>query len=193
VLQQRWSISLSRVMYVLLFVSVAINALQARKILDLVEPAASTRSRIGELASPLTGVGLDGRAKSIHFRTALPTVLYYFSPTCGWCERNWENMRALARASNGHFRLVGIATDTNLASFASERELDFELLGGISSDVKIELGLSGTPQMLVVSSQGRISREWTGAFEGRRKRSIEDFFDIELPGVQPASKATIRR
>ncbi len=183
----------SRLMLVLLFVSVGMNALQARKIRDLVDPVLTVRSGIGQLASPLSGVSIDGQPRTITFSGGLPTVVYFFSPTCGWCERNWANVAALARASAGRYRVVGITATTDLKGFAAARGLDFEILGGVPEDATRALGLGGAPHTLVVSSQGRISDEWIGAFDGRRKRAVEDFFQIELPGLLPYSSSPIAR
>ena len=184
---RRWTSYLTQLTLGLLFASVAMNVLQARKIRDLVEPAVSVRSRVGQVASPVTATALDGRARTISFDGALPTVVYFFSSTCRWCERNWANVAALARASTGRFRVVGLATETDLATFAKARNLDFELFGGLSEEARRSLGLGATPHTLVVSSQGRISHEWVGAFDTRRKRAIENFFEIELPGLLPDS------
>jgi hypothetical protein len=99
----------------------------------------------------------------------------------------------MAAASAGRFRLIGIAKESDLQAFAQERELGFELIGGVSPDTLAALGLGGTPHTLVVSSQGRISHEWSGAFEGRRKRSVEDFFAVDLPGLLPDPKTLASR
>ena len=178
---------------ILLIVSIGVNALQARKIYGLVEPVKSPRSRVGQIARPLAGTDLDGRPVSLSFAGAQPTVIYFFSPTCRWCERNWNNVRTLARNSLGQFRLVGIALEKDLRAFAQARQLEFEIVGGISAEAVQGLGLGGTPHTLVVSSQGRISHEWSGAFDGRRERSVEAFFEIELPGLDPDQVPTNRR
>ncbi len=41
-----------------------------------------------------------GQRRSVRFDAGLPTVVYFFSPTCGWCERNWDNVLALSAASD---------------------------------------------------------------------------------------------
>ncbi len=187
-----WSRGFSRILLIVLFVSVAMNVSQARKIQSLVETPMSVRSRVGDVAPPITGTGRDNKPITIDFK-GQPTVLYFFSPTCGWCERNWDNVKALALASRGQFRLVGLAAESDLATFAQQRGLDFELVGGISTNARVAFGLGGTPQTLVVSSQGRISHEWSGAFDGRRKRAIETFFEVDLPGVRAVSDAPGRK
>ena len=187
-----WSKSFSKFLLIVLFVSVAINASQARKIRSLVDSPTSVRSKVGEVATSFTGVGRDGRPVSIDFTGGHATVLYFFSPTCESCERNWDNVKALARASQGKYRLIGMTAISDFATFAQQRGLDFELVGGISATTREAFGLGGTPQTLVVSSQGRISHGWIGSFDGRRKHAIERFFEVELPGVR-AGTDTLER
>jgi hypothetical protein len=67
--------------------------------------------------------------------------------------------------------------------------LDFDILGGISTATTRAFGLGPTPHTLVVSSQGQISHEWMGAFNGRRLRLIESYFDVSLPGLEPPASA----
>jgi peroxiredoxin len=140
---------------------------------------------VGSVATGLTGVGLDGQPRSIDFAEGLPTVLYFFSSTCSWCERNWANVQSLVKASAGRFRFVGVSTERDLREFARTHEIGFEIVAGIPDSAVQAFGFGPTPHTVVVSSQGRISVEWTGAFEDKRKRAIESFFEVELPGLLP--------
>jgi thiol-disulfide isomerase/thioredoxin len=170
----------------LLLLSVGLNAMQTMKILDLVDPDSSAHSNLGRSPARLTGASLDGQPQTITFTSDRPTVLYFFSPTCGWCERNWPNIEAIARRSEGRYRLVAVTQATGLKAFAEARGLSLEILEGVSADATRGLELGGTPHTLVVSSAGRITHEWIGVFDGRVKQSLEDFFEIELPGLRPA-------
>jgi hypothetical protein len=38
-----------------------------------------------------------------------PILLYVFTPTCHWCSRNLANIRALATARNGEYRVIGLS------------------------------------------------------------------------------------
>ena len=195
---QRWALTMrliptpfvSRLAFALLLCSVGMNALQARKIHNLVETRPSPKSRVGSVAPTLSGIGLDGRSQSVRFGQGLPTVLYFFSSTCSWCERNWANVQSLVKASTGRFRFVGVSKERDLREFAKTHEIGFEVIGGISDDAVQAFGFGPTPHTVVVSSQGRISVEWTGAFEDKRKRAIESFFDLELPGLLPKPSKT---
>ena len=181
--KQRWSGTAAGFSLVLLVLSVGLNTLQARRIRDLVDRKVESPSRIGQKAPPLAGLALNGRPRVLRFDEGQPTVLYFFSPTCRWCEQNWPNVRTVARAQPERFRFVAVAAETDLNNFARARDLDFEIIGAVSSPTLKALGFGATPHMLVVSSQGQISQEWVGAFQGRKQLSIESFFEVKLPGL----------
>lgn len=165
--------------------SVGVNVLQAKRIRDLVNPE-PVKQRLGQRVDVLNGVGLDGTAATIEF-SSRPTVLYFFSSTCRWCEKNWQNVRSLQQAAGERYRFVGVATETNLRPFADAHGLTFELVGGVAPAILQTLKLSATPQTLVVSSNGVITHEWVGAFTGRTQREIEELFGLSLPGLLSVS------
>jgi len=172
---------------VLLAMSVGLNTLQARRIREFLEPTTVRTSRVGHSVIPFTGQSIDGRLRTFQFADREPTVIYFFSPKCRWCEENWANVQALSAAAEGRFRFVAVAAETGLAGFARDHNLDFDILGGVSAEALKSLGFGATPHLLVVSSEGQISEEWVGAFRGRQQRAIESFFEVKLPGlVRPA-------
>ena len=181
--KQPFSVALSWTLLVLLSTSVGINALQARRIRKFIEPSSGAVSRVGQPAIPITGADVNGRPRTFTFDAKMPSVIYFFSKQCKWCEQNWANVRALAASSRGRFRFVAVAEDSDLAAFVKDRRLEFDVIGGITQAARKAFGFGPTPHTMVVSSQGQITNEWTGAFNGRRQRLIESFFDISLPGL----------
>lgn len=168
----------------LLVVSVAVNVAQAHRLRAVIAPLAPS-ALLGRTVRPILAADREGRPTTIRFDRNVPTVLYYFSPSCGWCERNWDNVREMANRADGRYRVVAIATETSLADFAVRRELAFEVYGGIAQEVREALGLSGTPRTIVVSAQGLITHDWTGAYSGTNEIAIEKVFGVELPGLRP--------
>ena len=187
-MKHRWSGVGSWCAIVLLLMSAGLNALQARRIRELVAPSSRQTAQVGKMAPALTGLTLSGQLQTIRFNDREPTVIYFFSPGCRWCEQNWANVRALSSASEGRFRLVAVAAESNLRDFARARDLNFEILENVSADTLKAFGLAATPHTLVISSQGQISHEWAGAFQGRRQRAIEAFFEVRLPGLLGPAK-----
>lgn len=176
----------------LLTCSVGINVLQARRINDLVNPE-PVMKRIGKVVAPIDGIGSTGPT-SVKF-AGRPTVLYFFSTSCKWCERNWPNVKALQAAAADRYRFVALAIENDLREYAASRQLFVEMIGGLRKDVAGALRLGPTPQTLVVSPDGLITHEWVGAYVGRNQRQIEELFDVALPGLLelPLGQMDLRR
>src|SRR5689334_5033047 len=121
----RSALVLSWTLLVLLSTSVGINALQARRIRELIEPGPAPVSRIGVPAIPIRGVDVSGSPRTITFDARQPSVVYFFSTQCKWCEQNWANVRALAAAAPGRFRFVAVAEERDLAEFVRNHHLQF--------------------------------------------------------------------
>ena len=168
----------------LLLVSAALNVVQARRI----QPSARLRAssaHLGQRAEPIVATDVTGKPTWIRFDQGRPTVLYYFSPSCHWCERNWDNVREIASQANARYRVVAISSDPTLARFVDDHRFSFEVYGGVSDEARFALGLTGTPHTVVVSAQGIISHDWSGAYTGSLERTVEDLLHVSLPGLMP--------
>jgi hypothetical protein len=111
-------------------------------------------------------------------------VIYLFSTTCRWCEQNWANVMALRTSRGDRFRFIAVAAEAISGEFVQARQLDLELVGGLTKESMDELGPGPTPHTLVVSRDGVVSHEWLGAFTGRTQRQIEALFGVSLPGLR---------
>ena len=45
------------------------------------------------------------------------------------------------------------------------------------------LGLGSTPQTIVIAPDGRVLKNWIGAFGMPVQTQVEEFFDVRLPGL----------
>lgn len=170
----------------LLVASVSVNALQAKKIFDLMEPSRPVRSHVGEVVQPIEVRDADGGDISVALDRGTPTLVYFFSPACAWCERNWANIQAIADAADGRYRVVAVTSEADLSAFSQKHPLkNVQVFGGLSQESHDKLGFTGTPHTLVVSAQGIVSHEWAGAFQGASVRQLEELFNVVLPGLSP--------
>ena len=171
---------------VLLCASVGANVMQARRGRAL---AGELRfyQRSGGLASgarlpDLKAQDLSG--KQVDLRYDSPTVIYVFSPFCGWCRRNEANIRQLAKGASAHYRFVGISlVSTGLADFLDQHGLPFSAYANPDPDSARSYKLDSTPELIVVAPGGVLVRAWKGAFVGETKSEIESFFSVRLPGI----------
>jgi peroxiredoxin len=171
----------------LLLASTAVNVLQAQRIQLLLDGTNAVASNVGDVAVPVSGFSRSQEAITVTFNDPLPTVLYYFSTTCGWCDKNWDNIKALNASAAGRYRLVGLTADRGLESYASRHGLDFEIVEGISENIRTAYSFYGTPHTVVVDGEGRITHDWRGAFNPRIERQIGDLFAINLPGLSTST------
>lgn len=176
----------------LLLVSSGVNVLQAQRIHTLLRTATAGASIIGQKATGIVGVRTNGERATVDFDERRPTVLYYFSPTCGWCERNWANVQALHDAAAGRYRLVAVSADQGLAEYMRQRKLGVEVIEGIGENVRTAYAFYGTPHTVVVDAGGVVTHEWRGAYNARIGRQIEELFGLALPGVQVQQPAEAR-
>ena len=173
----------------LLGASTGVNVLQAQKIRTLVNQSGQRSLLVGKRVGNFEATTLDGERVKLSFANGLPTVFYYFSTSCGWCERNWANVEALSEAASGRFRIVALSTEKGLKGFVKQRGLRVEMFEQLSEEAVIALRLGGTPTTFAIGADGVITHEWRGAYMERLGRQIEDLFDVTLPGLSQRSDA----
>lgn len=183
-------------MTVLLLCSAGVNALLLARVSSLKSRLEwETRVAIGAPAPPLEAHTLEGSPTRIEFRgVALPTVLYVLSPQCIWCTRNLDNIKAVEEVSRGKYRFIGLSlSDKLLDSYIARNSLPFPILKNPNERSVSDLRLRGTPITLVISNEGKVLRNWDGAFSGTQKSEVEEFFGIGLPGLKTETSAGLPR
>lgn len=112
------------------------------------------------------------------------TLLYVFSPQCGWCIKNASNIRHLVSQTSSTYRVVGISlSEDGIDDYIRKNNFEF----AIYTDVKDEQGVAPkfltTPYTLVVSHEGLIVQAWAGAYSGKIATLVEHAFNLHLPGL----------
>ena len=140
--------------------------------------------RPGDVMPRLSGrTALTGKDVVISFAGDIPSVLYVLSPVCIWCDRNYENIVALAEGASGRFRFVGISEHAELLpDYLRRHPLPFDVLALDFHDV--DLDLLATPQTVSVGRDGVVVNAWLGVMYGRALAYAEHFFGVRLPGLR---------
>jgi peroxiredoxin len=179
----------------LLLISISVNGLLAWRLQSILHSRVIAESsrilQIGATASPFAARGLDGRMVMVTYaHLSKPTVLYVYTPTCPWCVRNLENLKALIRAKESEYRFLGISLSSEgLQQYLAEHALELPTFTGLSEEVQKTYKLQGTPETIVISPEGRVLQNWMGAYSGRQKSEVEAFFHVSLPGLRELPKA----
>lgn len=139
---------------------------------------------LGTRVEPITVSSLEGVVQTISYRdTDRPTVLYILSPDCIWCERNRENIVKLGELGD-RFRFVALSlTESGLKEYVEKQHFKFPVYTRVPAEAITSLGLGTTPQTIVISPEGRVLKNWTGAYSERTRGEVEEFFQTRLPGL----------
>jgi len=181
------------VVMTLLVLSVGVNALQAQKIRALTITGRSAVSVVGRPVMSISGASLAGQPAMVTLQGRLPTVIYHFSSSCGWCDRNWDNLEAVAEAARGRYRVIAVSAEQGLKAYAEHRALSVEVIEQLNPAAERLLNLTGTPKTIIVGADGIVTHEWPGAYTNRVARQVEELFDIHLPGLSPAGSPSEAR
>jgi hypothetical protein len=166
---------------ILLTISVSLNLFQmrqlrARQAQDSLEP--------GTRVSAITARHLDAGTARISVTGGLPTLVYVFSPQCGWCQRNQANVDALAAQLRGRYNMIGVSlSDRDLKQYLAAKPMAFPVVHSPSVETAAVYKMRVTPLMVAVSPEGRVDQAWQGAFTGEQQAAIEHYFGVRLPGI----------
>jgi hypothetical protein len=61
--------------------------------------------------------------------------------------------------------------------------MSISIFSSLSEDAKKDYHLNGTPQTIVVASNGKVLQNIEGAYVGENKYAAEKFFGIKFPGT----------
>ena len=185
------------VTFVALSVSVTLNVLLAHRVRSLTYARSASMAeyqlKVGTTVPPITAKRLDGDQDqdAISYRsTNEATVLYVFTPSCVWCARNLDNLKALLDQKSSQYRVIGVSlSEQGLAEYLAKNELKLPVYSGLSPETLKTYKLGSTPQTIVISPEGKVLQDWVGAYVGDQKAQVEAFFHVRLPGLTELPKA----
>lgn len=110
------------------------------------------------------------------------TVLYVFSPSCGWCERNQPSVQSLARFLRGRARFLGVSLDREgLFDWTLIQKPEFDIITDLSYRALLTYQFKSTPMTAVITPSGTVEKVWHGAYVGKTLSEIEQYFGVSLP------------
>jgi peroxiredoxin len=174
---------------VLLIASLSLNVYLGWKVKRLGGTPSASQNTVklspGMTVQPITAMNLGGKQETISYAEhGKPTVIYVFTPSCTWCNRNNQNINTIVSLKRESFRFIGLSlADDGLSGYVESHHLTFPVYRSLAPESIEMLGLGSTPQTIVISPDGRIVKNWVGAFGGALKPQIEEFFNVQLPGL----------
>ena len=180
---------------VLLVISVALNIGLAYRVREFASLQAAQLAQLeaqrlkpGTAVPPLTARRADRIDQTLetiaYAGSGRPTVLYVLSPTCGWCARNHHSIQTLVAAKGREYRFIGVSLiEQGAAEYAALHGFGVPLYTGLSEDARHAYRMGATPQTIVVSPEGVVVATWNGAYVGKRKEQVEQFFGVRLTEI----------
>jgi peroxiredoxin len=170
---------------VLFALSIALNFFLIARLHQATQrPTAHPLLTAGTSMPSIEAQTVDGTPGTIEYASAsVPTVLYVFTPQCGWCKRNLPDLHALAGQAGNKYRLIGISlNDRDLKQYIATQHLDFPVYTHLSDSALSAYQLGSTPTTIVISPQGKILDSWVGVYGDDIKSKIESSLNVSLPG-----------
>ena len=177
----------------LLLTSLSLNVYLGWRVRQATPPSSVQQSTFklspGMKVEPFTAIGANGEPVTISYGDSdKPTVFYVLSPSCIWCERNQANIDRLAEAKGNEFRFIGLSLyEPGLKEYLEKHRLKFPTYTRLTSETINSLGLGGTPQTIVISPEGRVLKNWSGAYMKQLQPELEKYFQVSLPGLTGGS------
>ncbi|HWP85172.1 MAG TPA: TlpA disulfide reductase family protein [Terriglobia bacterium] len=182
-----------------LAVSLGLNLFQAVRIYSAVSaigdstqsPKRAFRKDLsqGEVLPPMEVKTLKGERYTLNFADSIrPTVVYVMSPSCMWCRANEHALAELVRGSGGRFSFVGLSLAVpHLEEYLRDHPVPFPVYTMPSGQTFEAYKLGSTPQTIVISPDGRVLRNWIGAYGGLNRLEIARYFGVQLPELSQSS------
>jgi peroxiredoxin len=147
--------------------------------------------REGDRVPSFAAVGLSGESIDVSYTGGGPKkVLFYFSPTCRFCKRQFPYWKAiLERAADKNFEVLGIVSQAEdaakvedfLRGMGCSSESNTPLrVARVPRNVLGEYKLSATPITLIVANDGRVEKAWNGQWSNDELATVYPIFGLNV-------------
>ncbi len=138
--------------------------------------------KAGAPAPAFEAIGGAGEPVHLTFSSDIrDTLLYVYSPTCHWCERNKANIRAIVK-SRPDLRIVGVSLG-KLEADPMAAQMGFDTIVHPLARTMTAYGLGATPSTILVSHDGKVVQSWSGAYTGALGGAVSKVLAVNLPGL----------
>lgn len=114
------------------------------------------------------------------FRGKKPVLIVFWASTCGWCEKERQDLNKFAKEQRDKVEVLGIAWEPKevLEKYVEEKKVDFRLLADPKGETQIKYLTFGTPGHFLIDKEGKIAALRPGY------ASLEDLLElVEVLGV----------
>ena len=148
------------------------------------KPERKLEIETGTMVPPLEGIDLHGVKQRLSYgQDERKTLFLVFSPNCGACKENmpnWELM--LKQIKEKQLRIVALSLDpSGVNNYISRYNLEgITVMSELEPRSRVAYNLVVSPQTILVDSEGRVEKVWTGVIEDKQKQDLEQTLAVRL-------------
>jgi peroxiredoxin len=148
-------------------------------------PAKALELKPGVDVPVIAGADTEGNPLNFAYgEDARKTLVLVFSPTCRSCKENMPNWQALIKGINREsFRIVAVSLKVDgVAEYLNQYHMpDMPVVADLDARTRLAYNFALTPQTMLIDSEGKAEKVWTGVLSGRDKREVEEAMKVRLP------------
>ena len=133
----------------------------------------------------MVGMDMDENKSVLDYSQDMrKTLLFIFSPRCRACKENmpnWESM--IKQLDKDSYRIVGVSlVESGTKEYVASNKLgSIPVISELDAESRIAYSLALTPQTILINSEGRVEKVWTGRLSGQDKQDAERSLNISMP------------
>lgn len=143
----------------------------------------------GDVVPALTGVTLSGREAAVRYNDSGPQLLLVYDPRCGVCAREaplWKSLASEAASLGVEVHWVSLATPELTRKGLARDSLAIDPLIMPDMGMQRAYRVASIPQVLLVSSPGRVRWAHHGALSPARQDSLRQALrEYQVPPALP--------
>jgi peroxiredoxin len=138
----------------------------------------------GSIVPALSGLDLDGQKISLNYQDdPRKAVMLVFSPRCGYCTENMPNWQSIAQnLDRKRYRILAVSiTADGVKEYVTQHSLpDVPIIADVEPRSRVSYEMNVTPQTILIDSQGRVEKIWTGVIQPDERTEVEHSLGIKL-------------
>jgi peroxiredoxin len=139
---------------------------------------------LGRKVSTLNVKNKANETASIDFhKQNLPTILYVFSPSCHWCEKNFKLAVELYNGTKEKYNFIGLSIErdsSNSTDVSNLQDIPFTVYSSPSKENYEDYFFRVTPATYIISTDSSVINYWSGAYTKNTKIEIENALSVKL-------------
>jgi len=144
----------------------------------------SVALKAGTIVPALSGLDLDGNKITLDYQNdPRKAVMLVFSPRCGYCTDNMPNWQAIAQSLDRKlFRIMAVSTtNEGVKEYITQHTLrDVPVIADVDPKNRVSYEMNVTPQTILIDSQGRVEKVWTGVLRSDERTEVERALGLKL-------------